>query len=452
MEEWKGGRVEEWKSGKVEGWKSGIVEKWKGEKMKKCVFLMVAEVAAGAFAVHRPEFVLPDVIPAAPGLECNIYFCAVLDSVRPQNYAFEARSNVGRCENWRWTWTPKEEDAGKAEQVVLNAWSDSGLACCRTVTVEVATGKADPSRRITCALLAASTTNSRFQDRILAVMHEKGWAGYTPVGSRSGSSAAKIGVKNPGEAPHDGYGGFAADDFLLRYQMSIEEIDNFQSEEERAQLKSFGVKLDPGVEWRRWLMKSPLLRLEGVKKVVDVQAWFDRIDEGRAPDYIFISLGANGTCAADSENIAAYCDRWQVLYQRDLVKHLRAAAPKAKICIATCIVGAADQDAFKGYGCKVTAVQCHKNMNYLNRRWMALVKEFNDAGDSNVFLVPAGHSVDPVNAFPVHEVKPFVHASGTVKRQCNALHSTLEGGKQLGDAFAAWLLRDLGKTADTTAK
>ena len=33
--------------------------------------------------VKRPEFVLPDTLYAATGVECNVYFASALDSVRP---------------------------------------------------------------------------------------------------------------------------------------------------------------------------------------------------------------------------------------------------------------------------------------------------------------------------------------------------------------------------------
>ena len=69
-----------------------------------------------------------------------------------------------------------------------------------------------------------------------------------------------------------------------------------------------------------------------------------------------------------------------------------------------------------------------------------LVKEFNDAGDANVFIAPVGNAIDPIRAYPRQEVAPFVHSPEKIMRSSNAVHPTLEGGKQLGDAFAAWLL------------
>ena len=74
---------------------------------------------------------------------------------------------------------------------------------------------------------------------------------------------------------------------------------------------------------------------------------------------------------------------------------------------------------------------------------MALVKEFNDSGDANVFIVPVGQALDPAHGFPKHSVPRSASSTTMVERSCNAFHPTIEGGKQLGDAFAAWILCNL---------
>ena len=75
-------------------------------RLKNLVAIAVALAGtACAAGVKRPAFVLPETVYAVPGVECNVYFDEVLDSVRPDSYAFEAQSKVGRCEARRWTWT-----------------------------------------------------------------------------------------------------------------------------------------------------------------------------------------------------------------------------------------------------------------------------------------------------------------------------------------------------------
>lgn len=409
------------------------------------VLIGVAGLSMAATAGAGAAFNLPDVIYAAPGLECNVYFGSSFDTLSPRAYSFDAACDVGRCQNERWTWTPKAEDGGTSHRLVLNAWSDFGPLVARTVTVEVARMPADKSRKVTFALLGDSLTGSRYQDRVLAVMKAVGWSAFTPVGSRSGGSSGPLGVYRDGEAAHDGYGGFTPQAFLERYAVAVDEIDNLQSEAEREQLKAFGEKIPEGQQWRRGLLKSPLVRLEKGRKVLDVQAWLDRINGGAAPDFLFIELGVNGTCAQTADKLAEHCEKVQVAKMRQLIAEIRKVAPKTVIAIGATLVGC-DQDAFgRNYGCEITSVQTHRNIFYLNTRWAELVKELRAAGDEHVRYVPFGSAIDPVHGYIKERVAAFAHADAKIDRLSNAVHPSSAGGKQLGDAVAAFLLTELGR-------
>lgn len=409
------------------------------------VSVLCALAAWSSWAAARPAFVLPDVIYAAPDIECNVYYGSSFDSDSPNAYTFEVQAKVGCCQNERWTWTPKAADAGRSEKLVFNAWSDFGPLVSRTVTVKVAKAVADKSRKVTFALLADSLTNARYQDRILAAMKAAGWSGFTPVGSRSGPSAELWGVYRDGEAAHDGYGGFMPGTFLTRYAVAVDEIDNLQSEAEREQLRAFGENIPEGQSWRRGLLKSPLVRIVNGRKTVDVQAWLDRVNGGKAPDYLFIELGVNGTCAQTPDALTNYCEKVQVADMRRLIGKLREAAPRTVIAIGSCLIGA-DQDSHgRNYGCSINAVRTHRNMHYLSTRWAALVKELNDKGDPNVFFVPFGSAIDPTYGYIRETVPASAHSSAKISRINNACHPSLEGGRQLGDAVAAFLMTHLGK-------
>ena len=149
--------------------------------------VLAVVLAAGA----KPSFFLPERIFAAPGLELNVYYKNVFDSVVPQNFAYEATCRKGCAELARWCFTPEEADAGKSYELVLSAWNDDGLVASVTSTVVVAAAAADPAKRVTLALLGDSLTNCGFQDQALRMMRGHGYSGYTPVGSRTtGSSPA----------------------------------------------------------------------------------------------------------------------------------------------------------------------------------------------------------------------------------------------------------------------
>jgi len=164
-------------------------------------------LGAPSAAEARPSFVVEPEVFAAPGVPCHVYYERVFDSRVPQRYLLEAVSEVGRCHARSWDWTPQESDAGTRKRLVLNAWDDEGLVASATTTVVVA-GAPSPAakgRKVTLALLAASDTNSLYQNRILERMRAAGFANYTPVGTHTGGSASF--ACNPAEgAPHDGFG------------------------------------------------------------------------------------------------------------------------------------------------------------------------------------------------------------------------------------------------------
>ena len=403
--------------------------------------LVLAEASA------RPAFVLPDTLYAAPGIECNVYFAQVFDAVKPTTFAFEARCGKGACLDECWRWTPVADDAGSKVRLVLNAWNDDGLAAAVTTTVCVAGAPVCPQRKVTLALLGASAVNCRFQDQLMVRMHAAGFANYTPVGSHSSGANCADGCRVvPGEAAHDGYGGFAAGDFLRRWKMTPDEFTELQSDAEREQLKSFGVKLKENEQWRRHLLKSPLMRVKDGKPVLDVRRWFERINGGMAPDAIVIVLGGNGVFGCRPDTLDDYMRNVEMANIRKLVDVLRKAAPDALIALATRFGGALCQDAYgRNYGCHQSQVQARKNIFRYNRELERFVRE---SADPRIVLAPVAQALDPVNGYPAAKEPAFAHAKEEVMRGRNALHPTLEGGRQLGDAYAAWLMWRLGSGGD----
>jgi lysophospholipase L1-like esterase len=280
------------------------------------------------------------------------------------------------------------------------------------------------TKPLTLALLGDSLTNCGYQDRLLEYMQSAGFSGFRPIGSRTGPSASPVGTFTPGKAAHDGYGGYTYESFLVRYAYAVDEIDNLQADAERQQLKELGVKIPPGQEWRRHLLKSPLVRMDGAKKTVDVQGWFDRINRGSAPDVILIVLGANDVFMRKSDGKFPNGRDVKTKISGDinrLVDILRAAAPQAIIALATTPSGGV-QKAFKtNYGNLRTDYEFRSNALFFAR----LLDEVVSARrDPRIVLVPLHHALDHVKAYPEN----------------NALHPTFEGSKMLGSALYAWMV------------
>ena len=395
--------------------------------VSKVLAALVAGYASCASAGAR--FFMPETLYAAPGVECSVFFARMFESVKYSNYAFEALSEKGNFWEDRWCWTPEAKDAGKSVKVVFRALTDDGLVDCVTTTVVVAKAPTaeQKSRKITLALFTASSSNCLFQDRLRERMWKAGFAGYTPVGSHTGSSASMECDPEKG-APHDGYGGFAWGDFTTRWTVSLDEIDNLQSEAEREQLRKFGYKIPEGQEWRRGLLKSPLVKMENGEKIVDVQRWLNKVNGGEPPDYILIILGGNGISTISADRIEAAVSR-QLASAERLLGHLRAACPKSRIAIGQAFGGSSEQVGWgKNYGATCSAFQGNLNRIRYDRAMKRFVETY---GDGNIVFVPFSHGIDPVKAYPRTE------------QDGNALHGTRLSGYQAGDALYAWLLNDI---------
>ena len=232
-------------------------------------------------------------------------------------------------------------------------------------------------RRITLALLGDSITNCGYQDRLMKRMHGAGYAGYTPVGTHTGFSASD--EKLPGLAAHDGFGGFCYDTFLTRYQFAEDELMNVQAKAEYEQMKALGVQKVERKDWRRVLLKSPLVRYENGRKTVDVKGWLDRVNGGEPPDYVVIQLGQNGVFAQTDGSLTNHVRDVQLAGAEALLAALRKEAPDAVYAFTTALPGSEDDTHWKAnYGEKHTKAQGRRNFAYFNaelRKWIAAKKD-----------------------------------------------------------------------------
>ena len=101
------------------------------------------------------------------------------------------------------------------------------------------------------------------------------------------------------------------------------------------------------------------------------------------------------------------------------------------------------QDGFgANYGCKQSKYQYRRNVQRYNRELTALVKSLKDP---RIVMVPLHQSIDPEGSYIRRSVKVHARSNKKVPRDSNALHSGIEGGAQLGDALACWLMNQLAK-------
>lgn len=378
---------------------------------------------------------LPEIIYAVPGIECNIYFENVLDTAVYKNYACEVRCERGTQGEHRWFWTPDKTDAGSVFDLELSVFNDYGKMLSCSCKIVVAAEAAEPERKFTLSLLADSGVGCRYPDHILQVMQEQGFVNYIPVGSHSGAGK----MAEPGEAMHDGYGGFSWKCFLNRWLYSVEELPEVQNEAEAEQMRALGVVDTP--KSNAYRLRSPLLKLVEGKVTADLPGWLQKINGGNAPDYIVIQLGGNDIFMPRPEELDEKIV--QVMENASkLLAELRKLAPRARIGVTTCPLGCGQDGFGKNYDCMQSRFQYRRNAHRYNREITELVRNL---GDEGITIIPLHQAIDPVDSYVTIETKAHARSSRNVIRFNNGLHPTREGGFQLGDAIASWLITQEGR-------
>ena len=373
---------------------------------------------------------LPGTVYAAPGVECSIYWANVLDTVKPQLYCFDTKCAVGRNQEERFAWTPAAEDAGRDVRLTVEAIREGEIVDRATTVIKVAKKPADGAKNVALATLAASLTGSRYPDFVLEGMKADGYPGFREVGSHSGGGNPVV----TGGPAHDGYGGFTFGCFLSRWMMHESELPLLQDAAERDQLKALGLV---GAKRKSYALRSPLVRIENGKKVVDVQAWLDKVNGGKAPEVIFIELGANQTFGAtDDETLHRIVNEVQIPNARRLLGYLRGKCPNSLIGIALETLGCGQDGYAASYGCRYSEANWRRNLFVLNR---ALERFVRDSGDPRLMVVPFGHAISRDHSYLREEVKAHAYAEGKILRDRNALHCGAAGGHQLADAVRCWL-------------
>ena len=410
---------------------------------KKTLILGAAVFGLVASAQAKPEFVLPEVIYAAPGIECNIYYANVFDSCTPEKWAFQTYAKVGNSWKNRWSWKPGKGNAGRDYTLVINAWTDEDdypIAATTVVKVaKVPKAKGGETNRVTLALFGDSLTGCGYQDQAMEDIRKAGWVNYTPVGTRR--------LKENG-ALHDGYGGWSYNSYLKEYMLGKEEYANVQDEAEREQLKALGVPVAKLESWQTDLRRSPILKMEKGKIVLDEKPWLGRINGGKAPDYLFVMLGINATWWTKGTRAEVEKSTWETMYAREdnellpFYKTIRKMLPDTVILLANTPLGG-DQNAFtSNYGSDWNYVQQRKNGYALNKCLDKFVKMQNDP---KLVFVGTAQAIDPFYGYMRKTHKVNSRCDVTEEVGANAVHPSAEGGLQVGDAMAAAVLWQMGK-------
>jgi lysophospholipase L1-like esterase len=344
------------------------------------------------------RLVLPPHLYATPGHEANLYFDNVVLAVDSGDYLFDVDCAKGRQDQERWRFTPTDQDLGD-HALSLRVTDAAGSTLAEgstTVHVSLAGGG---DRPFTLLCVGDSLTHASVYPAELFSLF--GPARLKLIGTHHPIDSL------PAEVVHEGYGGW--------------------------QWQTFCTRWTEGTDARA---KSPFLRLDGDKPVLDFQAYCDAQNGGAGPDFITVFLGWNDIFGAKDENLEATIDT-VFGYADALLAEFRRVRPDTQIGLLLLTPPAATQDAFgSNYACGQTRWQARRNQHRLVERMMA---KFAGREGENLWLLPAHLNLDTVHNYPVSTEPANARSEQQVTRLANGVHPSAEGYRQIADTIYAWL-------------
>ena len=399
----------------------------KAEKCEKCGNEKNASVKTiAAVPAEDVKLLLPDTIYATPGVETNIYFENIVRVINPANYIFEARGKKGRWDEKRWSFTPSDKDVGSFK-IKINVIGNQGVLASKRVNVVVAPRTAGKGRNISILMVGDSlTAGTAYPRRMFQLFQTQDNPKVFMVGTHSGAGRPRA---NDGVI-HEGYGGWTWCSFNTKWTED----------------KEFAKLTKPIDEI---YARSPFLAKKEGKLVYDLKEYFDRKNNGKAPDIITFLLGINDIASANDENLEKRI-AWVLENMDKLLTEMRKAAPDAVIGVGLTTGGATSQDAFgKSFGSRISRWQFKKNQHRLVE---AMLHKFAKSNPNNIRLIPAYINLDCEHNFP-SLVEPINSGNKkTVVRLSNSVHPSLDGYSQIGDTFFCWAKAMLAEQDKTSAK
>ena len=367
------------------------------------------------FADSSLKLQLPEKIYAVPGIEANIYFDNIVLTPNSDIYVFDVTCKKGRNDQKRWRFVPTDKDVGEYDWSVKVIDASGTLAEGKTKLI-VSPADAGKGKSISILVVGDSLTAANVYPIRLFELASR--PGGNPRMKMIGSNGPNWQPQKNGVA-HEGWGGWAWGTFLHKTKTSA--------------------KKNP----KPWDIPSRFLVIKDGKGKLDFQAYLDKYNEGKAPDFITVQLGVNDIFAATDENLEEKIKK--ILASADtLLAEFRRVAPNAKIGVGLVTPSARSQDAFGTYyTCGQTRWQYRKNQHSLNE---AYLKKFTNHPDKNLSIIPTNVNLDCENNFPVVSEPVNVGNTAKITRQSNGVHPASAGYRQIGDTFYCWLKYQLNNS------
>lgn len=352
------------------------------------------------------RLVLPPIIPAVVGLECNVYFDNVVLVPNPASWVFDCTCPRGHQQSERWTWTPTDADVGDVSlQLDVRDGQNELIATAKT-TIRVVSAQRQQDGATSVLCIGDSLTHaSVYTQRLLDLSGKQGHPKFKLVGSHW--------TGEPGPNRHEGYGGWTAKRFATYYTGQARQ----GSYRERG---------------------SPFLyRDDDDRLTLNFVRYCRDVNEGQLADVATIFLGPNDIFRFTDENIEAGIDD-MLAHMDTLIEMLRSQSPSTMIAVMLPVPPAATQDAFgSNYRSGQTRWQYKRNQHRLVER---MLKSYAGRESERIHIVPTYVNLDCRHNYPTTTVPANAANDTKITRQSNSVHPSAPGYTQIGDTLFAWLV------------
>ena len=348
------------------------------------------------------RMILPADVNAVVGHEISIYFDNIVLARDTKSLVFDVNCSKGRQDEERWRFTPVAGDVGDFALSISVLDAEMKPLAQGSATLHVTAADAGAGKDVSLMIVGDSLTHaSVYPEELLNLCKGDNGPNLRLVGTFH---------PNPNQPPgvvHEGYGGWAWRTFCTQW-----------------------------TDGDGPLAKSQFLRLKDGKPVLDFQAYCDRVNGGKGPDYITVFLGCNDNFGANEQTIEASINdmfRWADM----LLAEFKRVRPDTQIGILFPTPPAASQDAFgSNYLCGQTRWQYVRNQHRVVER---MTEKWGGKEIDGIFLVPSHINLDTVHNYPVSKEPANARSGETIARQINGVHPSAEGYWQIADSIYYWL-------------
>ena len=382
------------------------------------VMLCLVQAPSSARADAMPEaipgqvrLVLPPIIDAVPGIECNIYYDNVILTLDRDDYVFDVTCNKGMQLSERWAYTPAEGDAGEYTITLSVLDSSNSIVAQGTSTIRVVPDAFKQGKRASLLIVGASFTEySIYPQHILDLSRRGNVPGLRLIGSRG------LGNMPPTtELRHEGYSGWSAQAFATS----------------TGPLSRSGYHSRPGTG-------SPFVyQSADGEGYLDFAQYCSEFNHGQAPDMVTIQVGTNDVFSANDQSIDSVIDRMFAHYDA-LIRSIHDAGAGTRIGVLMVTPPSSSQDGFRNYrgNGKQTRWQLRRNQHRLMER---MVEHFGSRVGEHVYLVPTYLNLDCDHHFPTWTSPVNARSKVPLTRVNNGTHPSEPGYEQIGDTIYAWI-------------